>query len=92
MQNWEGKSLFNWKIGEVETKYGVRKINIVICVTYVQKDFIDSNFNQAVIDKISNFHKIAPNFTYSQKSSYFKYNWNFLDQLLLPFKFYGRDM
>ena len=22
----------------------------------------------------------------------FKYNWNFLDQLLLLFKFYGRDM
>ena len=22
----------------------------------------------------------------------FKYNWNFLDQLLLPYKFYSRDM
>ena len=32
------------------------------------KGFLDSNFNQAVIDKISNFHEIAPNFTYSQKS------------------------
>ena len=29
---------------------------------------LDSNLNQAVINKISNFHKIAPNFTYSQKS------------------------
>ena len=32
------------------------------------KEFLDSNFNQAVIEKISNFHVIAPNFTYSQKS------------------------
>ena len=27
--------------------------------------FSDSNFNQGVIDKISIFHKFAPNFTYS---------------------------
>ena len=26
------------------------------------KGFLDSNFNQAVIDKISIFHEIAPNF------------------------------
>ena len=32
------------------------------------KGFLDSIFNEAVIDKISNFHKIAPNFTFSQKS------------------------
>ena len=31
------------------------------------KGFLDSNFNKAVIDKISNFHEIAPNFTYSLK-------------------------
>ena len=31
------------------------------------KGFLDSNFNQAVIGKISIFHEIAPNFTYSQK-------------------------
>ena len=31
------------------------------------KEFSDSNFNQAVIDKISNFHEIAPNSTYSQE-------------------------
>ena len=29
--------------------------------------FLDSNFNEAVIDKISNFQEIAPHFTYSQK-------------------------
>ena len=32
------------------------------------KALLDSNFNQAVIDKRSIFHEIAPNFTYSQKS------------------------
>ena len=60
------------------------------------KRFLDSNFNfKAVIDKISNFQEIAPNFTYSQKIILFffkKYNWNFLDQMLLPYKFYSRDM
>ena len=47
-----------------------------ICDTYncdylqhvCAKEFLDSNFNWAVIDKISNFQEIAPNFTYSQKS------------------------
>ena len=32
------------------------------------KEVSDLNLNWAVIDKISNFHDIAPNFTYSQKS------------------------
>ena len=32
------------------------------------KGFLNLNFNQAVTDKMSNFHEIAPNFTYSQKS------------------------
>ena len=31
------------------------------------KAVLDSNFDYAVIDKISNFQEIAPNFTYSQK-------------------------
>ena len=32
------------------------------------KEFLDSNLNEGVIYKISIFHEIAPNFTYSQKS------------------------
>ena len=44
------------------------------------KGILDSNLNEAVIDKISNFHEIASNFTYSQKSYFLKYNWNFLWQ------------
>ena len=31
------------------------------------KGVLDSNLNYAVIDKISNYQEIAPNFTYSQK-------------------------
>ena len=41
---------------------------------------------------MSNFHEIDPNFTYSQKLYFLKYNWNFLDQLLLSYKFHDRDM
>ena len=56
------------------------------------KELLDSNFNEAVICKISIFNEIDPNFTYSQKLYFFKYNWNFLDQPLLPYKFHGSDM
>ena len=30
--------------------------------TTYAKEILDSNFNEAVIDKLSNFHKIAPTF------------------------------
>ena len=40
----------------------------IMCVTHVQKNFQIQTFTKAVIDKISNFNEIAPNFTYSQKS------------------------
>ena len=33
-----------------------------------EKGFLDSNFDKAAIDKISNFHEIALHFTYSQRS------------------------
>ena len=55
------------------------------------KRILDSNFNEALIYKISIFNKIAPSFTYAQKSL-FNYNWNFLVQPLLPYKFHGSDM
>ena len=53
--------------------------------------FFDSNLSYTVIDKISNFQEIAPNFTYSQNRNFLKYKQNFLDQLLLPSTFCGRD-
>ena len=46
------------------------------------KGFLDSNLNYAVINKISNFQEIAPNFTYSQKSYFLK----------IIVTFCGRDM
>ena len=47
-----------------------------ICDTYnhnymchiCAKGYLDSNLNKAVIDKVSNFNEIAPNFTYLLKS------------------------
>ena len=56
------------------------------------KGFLDSYFTEAVIDKISNFQEIAPDFTYSQKHNFYMYNWNSLDQLRFSYKFYGRNM
>ena len=38
-----------------------------MCHTWA-KEFLNSSFNSAVIDKISNFQDIAPNFTFSQIS------------------------
>ena len=37
-----------------------------MCHKYVKRVFLYLNFNYAVIDKLSNFHEMAPNFTYSQ--------------------------
>ena len=48
-------------------------------------NLLDSNFNQAVINKISIFNEIAPRF---KNSKFIKYIWNFLDQLLLPYEFH----
>ena len=41
-----------------------------LCVTYVQKNFkIQTLIKQLLhLDKISNFHEIISNFTYSQKA------------------------
>ena len=64
MQNWEGKSVFN-QLSKNEMWCATDNYSNT-CHTCA-KGFLDSNFNKVVINKISNFHKIAPNFTYSQK-------------------------
>ena len=38
-----------------------------VCESNMCKGFLDLNFNEVVIDKISIFCQISPNFTYSQK-------------------------
>ena len=53
------------------------------------KGFFDNDFNLADIDKISNFNKIASNFTYSWTSKVIKYNCTDKDHVLLNSKFYG---
>ena len=48
-------------------------------LTYVRhmcaKGFLNPNFNLAVIDKIANFHEIAPKFHIFIKIIILKYNW-----------------
>ena len=34
------------------------------------KEFFDPNFNQAVNDKISNFHEFVPNFTFHKNRNF----------------------
>ena len=54
-QNWKGKYLFNWKSLK-ETKCGKRQIITIIPICHIcANELLDSNFNQAVIDKIFNF-------------------------------------
>ena len=76
---------FNSKSYKMMKTYGhqiIQNLTKIIDVKFVRFCKI-----LAVIDKISNFHEIAPNFTYSQKSEFLKYDWNFTDQLLLPINF-----
>ena len=44
-----------------------------------------------LLAKYKFFHEIAQ-ISHSQKSYFLKYNWNFLDQLHLLYRFCGRDM
>ena len=73
-------------------KCDMLQIITIICVTHVQKNFeIRASIKQLVtkyqifmiLPQISHFHK---------NRNFLKYICNFLDQLLHPFKFYGRDM
>ena len=51
---------------------------------------------QTGFELFKNFHQFAPNFTRLQKKKekmqFYKHNWKEIDQLLLPYKFYGKDM
>ena len=70
----------------------VLQIITIICVTHVQKNFkIQASIKQlwtkyqisTMLPQISHFHK---------NRNFSKYICNFLDQLLHPYKLYGRDM
>ena len=59
---WKGNQ--NWKLMKYTQNVDNQNFMCYICA----KEFSASNFNlKAVIDKISIFHKIAQNFSYSQK-------------------------
>ena len=82
------------KINLVETKMWCAAYNHNYMCHIRAKGFLDSNFNLAlaVIDKISNFQEIAPNFTFSQKIVILKVLLEVDDHLLLPYKFCGKDI
>ena len=46
----------------VETKRGMRQKITIICVTLCAKGFLDSNFDEVVIDKIIKFSRNDPKF------------------------------
>ena len=77
------------KIDWVETKFSVRRIITIIWATCVKKNSQYLNFNEATIGKISIFFfKKLPQISHIHKHfNFFKYNWNCLDHLLLPFNF-----
>ena len=58
-----------------------------MCHHISAKQSLDSNFNQAVIDKISNFHEIAPNFTYLQNSKFLSIIGSFSTNCFFPVTF-----
>ena len=65
MQKWKGKSVFKWNWLNWNEMCCAAHNHNYLCHTCA-KEFLD--LDSAVIDKISNFHKIATNFTYSPKS------------------------
>ena len=76
----------------IETKCAVLQIITIIYVTHVQKNFeIRASIKQlftkyqifTILPQISHFHKYR---------NFFKYICNFLEQLLHPYKFHGRDI
>ena len=71
----------------VETKFAVQKIKNQSDMR--AKEFSDSNFNnwQTIVlsGNCPKFHKFT-------KIVIFKFNWNYLDQLFLPYKYHGSSM
>ena len=54
-----------------------------ICAT----EFLDFNFNEAVIDKNINFSRNCPKFeTFIKIAIYFYNIWNDIDQIVLPYR------
>ena len=73
------------RLSRNETWCAVHDHNYYMC-HICAKGFLDSNFNQAILDKISDFHKIAPNFTFSPKSFVFSVIETFYTNCFYPIR------
>ena len=58
MQNWEQKSVFTEKRLSKNKIWYAADNHTYMCHIIWAKEFLDLNFNETVIDKILNFHKI----------------------------------
>ena len=88
-QNCEGESVFTENRSS-RNECGVLQITTIICVIYVQKNFKIRNLIKQLLTKYQIFTKLSQ-ISHIHKNRNCS-NWNFSDQLLLPYKFYGRDM
>ena len=73
-------------------KCAVLQIITIICVTYVQKNFLNQASIKQLLTKYQIFTILPQISPFRKYRKYFKYICNFLGQLLHPYKFYGRDM
>ena len=90
-QNWEGKSVFDQK--SIKCKRNVmcgRQSRLY--VSPMCKRIFRFEHSWSIYWQNINFSWNCPKFHIFAKIIIFKYNWTFLDQLLLPYKFYGSDM
>ena len=76
----------------VETKFALRRIITIIWVTSVKKNSQIRTLTEKLFAKYWFFKKL-PQILHIHKNRYFlKHNCNFLDYLLLPYKFPGSSM
>ena len=55
-------------------------------------DFQIQTLMKQLLTKYQFFKKLPQIWHIHKNSKFLKYDWNFLDQLLLPYKSYGRDV
>ena len=80
------------KINLIEIKFAVRRILTTIWVTFVKKNTEIQTLIKKLMAKYRFFNKL-PQISHIHKNhTFFKYNCDFLDQLLLPYTFHGSSM
>ena len=91
-QNWEGKSVFNWKSIKLKRNALCFRLSQLygshMCKGIFKFELQLSSYWQNI-----NFSRNCPKFHIFTKIIIFQVSFpNFLDHLLHPYKFYGRDM